>query len=344
MNKRTIADLILQFPANRENENVFVFLDNEGKEEQVLTFNELREQCTRIAQNLLTVCNPREIVLLCADNQAEFTLSFLGCILAGVIPAPLPPIRSVRDRTGMGRLKTILQEEQISKVLIAEKYREQLDSTNTEVLTLASLQKENNNSVTLPDISPGDIAWIQYTSGSTTHPKGVVLRHENVVSNLAFMYRVFNRQELVRVAGWLPFHHDMGLLGHLFTVLYESGFGVFMPATSFLASPAAWLQMISDYKANAAAAPAFAFELCSRKALPTMDLSSWKYVYVGAETVPVETLNTFATKFAAAGFDRNAFKPVYGLAEASLLVAGGGMGMDELDTAVYRKQIDSSQV
>ncbi|WP_198315754.1 type I polyketide synthase [Chitinophaga tropicalis] len=344
MDKRTIADLILQFPANRENDNVFVFLDNEGKEEQVFTFNQLREQCTRIAQDLLTVCNPKEIVLLCAGTQAEFTLSFLGCILAGVIPAPIPPIRSVRDRTGMGRLKTILQKEQISKVLIAEEYREQLNGTNAEVLTLASLQKENNCKATLPDILPGDIAYIQYTSGSTTYPKGVVLRHENVISNLAFMYRVFNRQELVRVAGWLPFHHDMGLLGHLFTVLFESGFGVFMPATSFLASPTAWLQMISDYKANAAAAPAFAFELCCRKAQPTMDLASWKYVYVGAETVPVETLNSFAAKFAPAGFDRNAFKPVYGLAEASLLVAGGGMGMEELDTAIYRKQVDRRQI
>jgi acyl transferase domain-containing protein/acyl-CoA synthetase (AMP-forming)/AMP-acid ligase II/surfactin synthase thioesterase subunit/acyl carrier protein/NADP-dependent 3-hydroxy acid dehydrogenase YdfG len=347
MERKTIIDLITSFPENKAADKVLVFLNNTGEEEQAFTFQTLKQACSTIAENLRLLYQPGQVVLLAVESQADFVTGFFGCMMAGLIPAPLPAIRGPHDKLGLGRMLKILQQDPVKILLVPEKYSSALNTalqqavlTDVQVLTVAQLQQPVTAVVALPAIVPADIAYIQYTSGSTSAPKGVVLQHKNVLSNLSYMYRVFYRQEEVRVVGWLPFHHDMGLLGHLLTVLYESGFGAFMPASVFLASPTLWLKAITHYKGNAAAAPSFAFEHCCRKVKQdnTLDLSSWKYVYVGAETVSLQTLNRFSEQFAHAGFSRNAFKPVYGLAEATLLVAGGRKGLNELDEAVYVKK------
>ncbi|MFB6456399.1 SDR family NAD(P)-dependent oxidoreductase [Chitinophaga sp. Hz27] len=351
MEHKTIVDLISRFPVGKANDKALVFLDHNGNESTVFTYRTLKQQCIIIAENLCHHLSSKEIVLLCAREQTEFTTAFFGCMMAGVIPAPMAPVRNNKDKNGMERIIRILQQRTIRTILVAEEqlplFRQAIQEAglaNIQIVVLDRLQQQNISVVELPAIHEDDIAYIQYTSGSTSVPKGVVIRHRNAMSNLAFMYNSFQRSEPVRVAGWLPFHHDMGLIGHLLTVLFEHGFGVFINPQTFMATPTLWLKMIGQYQANAAAAPPFAFDLCCNKINTTqgLQLSSWKYVYVGAETVSPEILQRFATKFKDTGFDIHAFKPVYGLAEATLLAAGGGEGLDELLTFMHTRQIGNT--
>ncbi|NIG56681.1 type I polyketide synthase [Chitinophaga sp. Cy-1792] len=351
MEHTTIVDLISRFPVGKANEKALVFLDTNGNESTSYTYRSLKQQCITIAENLYHHLTPKEIVLLCARDQAEFTTAFFGCMMAGIIPAPMAPVRNSKDKSGMERIIRVLQQRTIRTMLIAEEqlplFREAMQAAglnDIQFIVLERLHHQNISVITLPEIAADDIAYIQYTSGSTSTPKGVIIRHCNAMRNLAFMYRTFQRSESVRVAGWLPFHHDMGLIGHLLTVLFEHGFGVFISPQAFMATPALWLKIIGQYQANAAAAPPFAFDLCCSKISTTegLQLSSWKYAYVGAETVSPEILLRFADKFKSSGFDINAFKPVYGLAEATLLAAGGAAGLDELLPLTHTRNTGNS--
>lgn len=352
LERKTIADLVLHFPEDRMEEEVLVFLNADGKAVERFSFRQLRKQVLSAAQHLYTPAVKGKVVPILTDNQAEFVQAFFGCVLAGMIPVPLPVPKSRQDRPAIDQLLHILTEHNVSLLIVSDESCELLSDSfahlpapKPNVLSVSVLRKEPLFIRALPEIDPDAIAYLQYTSGSTFQPKGVVLRHRQVLSNLAQMYRVFNRGERVRVAGWIPFHHDMGLVGHLFTVLYESGFGVFMQPASFLARPALWLSAIGEYNANSAAAPTFAFEHCCRKiqSAEPFDLSCWKHAYVGSETVSPDVLNRFHAKFADAGFDRNSFKPVYGLAEVTLLAAGGSMGFAELDQFTKQKKIGKGQ-
>ncbi|MBV8256156.1 MAG: alpha/beta fold hydrolase [Chitinophaga sp.] len=351
MEHSTIVDLISRFPIGKANEKALVFLDHNGNESQTFTYRTLKQQCIAIAENLHTHLPSGEMVLLCTPEQSDFTTIFFGCMMAGIIPVPMPPVRNNKDKNGLERIIRILQEKHISTIILPDEqvdlFREALQMAHlsqVRLIPLERLQRPGITAVALPVISETDIAYIQYTSGSTGTPNGVIIRHQQAISNLAFMYRVFQRKEMVRVAGWLPFHHDMGLIGHLLTVLYEHGFGVFISPQTFMASPALWLKMIGQYQANAAAAPPFAFDHCCNKinSPDGLQLSSWKYAYVGAETIAPEVLQRFATRFAPAGFDLHTFKPVYGLAEATLLVAGGGKGLDELLPLTHKRTTGKS--
>ena len=347
MTKSTINDLILEFPKTRDNEKALVFLGAKGEEVRSFTYVELRLACIDAAKQLSNQTKKGDVVLLPIEDQAEFTIAFFACLLCGCVPAPLPPFRGPKDQVGLGRTLNIFQNDEVNTILISENQRNLVDNhlqTNIEkelkIITLESLEGEISTEVELPEITPEDIAYIQYTSGSTSTPKGVVLRHRNVICNLGKMYRVFQREDLVRVAGWIPFYHDMGLVGHLFTVLFESGYGVFLPPSSFLSSPQLWIQTISDYKATAAAAPTFALEQCTLRveAKESYDLSSLKHLYVGSETVSYNTLDQFVAKFSAVGFDANSIRSVYGLAEATLLVAGGGLGFEDVKNRIETRK------
>lgn len=348
---KTVADLVLKYPEEKSEQTVLVFLDSKGAKTETFSFRRLKESCLRAAGNLRRKSNRQTPVMIAVEDQADFVVSFFGCLLAGFIPVPMAPLRNRKEDQGFARMSEILRQGHIHSLIVSEEQAEGLKpalndkSENLSVLTIESLRAKSDSDPDCPAINPDDIAYLQYTSGSTSSPKGVVLKHKSVVANMAMMYRVFNRGESVRVAGWIPLHHDMGLVGHLFTVLYESGFGVFMPPGAFLARPSLWLQAIHDYRANSSATPPFAFEHCVRKVEinPVWDLSCWKNAYVGSETVGLPILESFLKKFGASGFKRNSFRPVYGLAEATLLAAGGSRGLEELDRLIYDKPVGAGQ-
>jgi acyl transferase domain-containing protein/acyl-CoA synthetase (AMP-forming)/AMP-acid ligase II/surfactin synthase thioesterase subunit/acyl carrier protein len=333
-----VQDMVMCFPEERAEEQVLLFLNERGTESQSFTFQGLKQQCIRVAQHLVNETTKGDVILLPIEEQEHFVIAFFACILAGCVPAPLPPIRHKRDRTSVERARSVLQSGKANTILSTLDQKSVFDvltkgiTSPVKLLSLEPMYDKAGDKVILPDVSPEDLAYVQYTSGSTANPKGVMLTHRQVLENLAKMYRVFQRPERVRVVGWLPFHHDMGLVGHLFTVLYESGFGVFLPPASFLSSPHLWFQAMHDYQGTAAAAPTFALEMCIRKvaASKAWDFSHFRHLYVGSETVPYGILQDFAGKYASTGFEANAIKPVYGLAEATLLVAGGGKGLKDL--------------
>ena len=343
----------MHFPEGRADEQVLLFLDKQGTETLSFTFKELKQKCIRVAQHLASQTTKGDVILLPIEEQEHFVVAFFGCLLAGCVPAPLPPVKHKRDRTSIDRILNTLQPEKQNTILAINSF--QKDKLVAElaievpsmvkVLSLELMIKKSLDHIALPDVSPDDLAYIQYTSGSTTSPKGVMLTHRQVLDNLAKMYRVFQRQERVRVVGWLPFHHDMGLVGHLFTVLYESGFGAFLPPSSFLGSPERWFQAIHDYQGNAAAAPTFALEICLRKVASSdlWDFSRFKHLYVGSETVPYEILRRFVNKYSSIGLEQNSLKPVYGLAESTLLVAGGGLGLQNLNNHFKDRQVGKFQ-
>ncbi len=351
MNKNTVVDLVINYPEGKGVETALIFLDGYGVEKEQFTFDSLKENCLNVAYNLLPVITVHETMLIVIEDEADFVLGFFGSMLAGCIPAPLAPVRKSRNKHGYERILEIVKKGQSKSVLVQDIHYEALievlqkeNLNEVKVFSIDSL-KAKTNAVTLPKIEADDIAYIQYTSGSTSVPKGVILKHKNVISNMAKMLRVFERSELVRVAGWIPFHHDMGLVGHLFSVLYESGFGVFLPAHSFISSPHLWLETINKYQANTAAAPTFSFEHCVRKVNESKipDLSCWKYAYVGSETVSLYILDEFYNKFKTKGFERSTFKPVYGLAEATLLAAGGTDGLPEVKKNIFWNDLGQKQ-
>lgn len=346
--KNTLIDLVTRYPHEKCGETALVFLDKAGAAYQQFTFKELEDACFKAAQNLIAASPAKETVLIALDDQAQFVTAFFGCILAGKIPAPMPSLKARKNKQGWGRALQIIRSGKAAALLVSQQDQEEIatllrseDQDHVKLYAAESLTKEPVATNTLPEINPDAVAYIQYTSGSTSQPKGILLTHRQVLNNMERMYTVFNRGKTVKVAGWIPFYHDMGLVGHLFTALYESGFGVFLPPAAFLANPAIWLETIDKYKANSAAAPTFAFEHCARK-IKTLradcDLSSWENAYVGSETVSLPVLNSFYEKFKAHGFDRNTFRPVYGLAEVTLLAAGGSKGLDALDELLVEKE------
>lgn len=345
---RTVADLVLDFPDEKAGQTALTFLNGKGQEVGSFSYSGLRHACLRVAKNLLRTSIRSQPVLLAVESQADFVVGFFGCLLAGLVAAPMAPLNHKRNSPSLGRIMEILKQGDIHGLIVnhgdADWVRSALidaELTNVAVVSIESLRNDDPPEIEMPEIGPDQIAYLQYTSGSTSAPKGVVLKHRNVIANLEMMYRVFRRDEIVSVASWLPLHHDMGLVGHLFTVLFECGFGVFMPPSAFLARPSLWLEVVHKYRANLSAAPNFAFEYCVRKADPSpdWDLSCWKYVFVGSETVTLQVLDSFAGTFGKFGFRRNFLRPVYGLAEASLLAAGGSLGLEELVPLVETRPI-----
>jgi acyl-CoA synthetase (AMP-forming)/AMP-acid ligase II len=179
----------------------------------------------------------------------------------------------------------------------------------------------------LPDVDPHSVAFLQYTSGSTGQPKGVAVTHGNLLANEETIRIAFGHDAETVFAGWLPLHHDMGLVGNILQPLYLGIHSVLMSPVAFAQRPIRWLAAVSRYRATTSGAPNFAYELCARRVteeqLSGLDLSSWQVAFCGAEPVRAETLERFAQRFAPVGFKRESFYPCYGMAEATLFVSGG---------------------
>ena len=203
-----------------------------------------------------------------------------------------------------------------------------------------------------PQISPADLAFLQYTSGSTSQPKGVMVTHANLLHNLRQIYESFHLFDpsIIQsgVVSWLPTYHDMGLIGSILGSLYIGNKLVVLSPLAFLQRPLRWLQAISRYGAGISGGPNFAYDACIEKVKPeiieTLDLSRWKLAFTGAEPVRQTTLERFADVFAPSGFRKEAFFPCYGLAEATLFVTGGDGPQGVKLLPVRRSGLENGQV
>ncbi|WP_299628391.1 type I polyketide synthase [uncultured Tateyamaria sp.] len=350
----TLTDLLDDDGPAASDSNAMVFLDSRGRLKSEISVKMLKTRSDRLADVLAeTGVRPGDVALMAISDQARFVTCFFALMRTGAIPAPIPPLPTRRNHVGFGRVLRTLREDDVrclvlesnaletTKQLLQEAGLSDVLVLSIEDLMMARAVSEPDNH---PYPAPSDIAYIQYTSGSTARPKGIALTHENVLANLRFMDAVFDRSAPVRLVSWLPLHHDMGLVGHLLTVLYTRGFGAFMTPNTFLRDPALWLDAIHTYRANSAATPNFALRLCADRVAPQQhwDLSCWTQIFIGAETVSLEDLDAFAKTFSPCGLAPNALRPVYGLAEAGLLAAGGRAGLTDLRDHVLYKETGSS--
>ncbi len=303
--------------------------DNDG---EVLSYRELAEEAQNIAAGLLNRdIQPGQAVAIMLPTGRDYFVSFYGILIAGAIPVPVyPPARMSQLEEHLKRHTAILQNCQAAALItvpeaigVAKLLRAQVDSLH-QVITAKELS-QTIGALIKPASNPNDIAFLQYTSGSTGSPKGVILTHANLLANIRAYGKAMEIQPSDVCISWLPLYHDMGLIGSWFGSLYFGIPLVIMSPLNFLARPQRWLRAIHRFRGTLSAGPNFAYEMCARRIrdqdIEGLDLSSWRGALNGAEAISPKTMQRFCDRFAAYGFKRESMMPVYGLAESSVGLA-----------------------
>jgi len=330
----SLVQLLRWRSANQHDQVAFIYLPNGEEEESCLTYGELDYQAQTIATALQASYEPGTRALLLYPPGLEFIKAFFGCLYAGVIAIPAYPPHPARLNRTLPKLQAITLDAEPAVVLTTSKllastdplFQQSLLFKKKHWLATDSLANETLSEWRVP-IRSDDLAFLQYTSGSTAMPKGVMVTHANLLHNSAYMAHGFQHTPESILVTWLPTFHDMGLIYGILQPIY-SGFKCYvMPPASFIQRPLRWLQAISRHQATHSVAPNFAYELCTREITEEqragLDLRHWQVAVNGAEPIRIETLERFALAFASCGFRRTAFYPGYGLAEATLKVTGG---------------------
>lgn len=306
----------------------FTYLACGEDEEASLTYAQLDCSARAIGARLQQLEGKGERALLLYPPGLEFLKAFWACLYAGVIAVPAYPPRPNRqdDRidaiAGDCNPKFLLTTK---KILEDRRIPERIQ-LNRHCLATDTIGEDQHAFVDAL-VKGDDLAFLQYTSGSTAIPKGVMVRHRNLVHNSAYIAHGFEQDAESISVSWLPHFHDMGLVEGLVQPVFSGYRCYLMSPQHFLQQPFRWLNAISRYKATHSGGPNFAYDLCVRKVtteqIASIDLSSWAVAYNAAEPVRIDTLNRFAAVFGPAGFSWKAFYPAYGLAEATLKVTGG---------------------
>lgn len=327
----TFADIVCYRGRTEPDALAYTFL--EGESTVKLTHLELELRARQIAQSIVQVARPGDRVLLLHQPGLDYVCSFFACQYARVIAVPAYPPLTKRYAE---RVIHIVRHSGARLALVADKWREKISrALSSETLEYVSTDMPSDGEAAAFQWQPGsvagtDIAFIQYTSGSTAEPKGVMVSHFNLLHNSEKIKSIFGHTRSSVGMVWLPPYHDMGLIGGILQPLY-SGFPVYLMAPSeFVEAPVRWLEAISNYKVTTSGGPSFAYDLCNRKItqehLEGLDLSRWQVAFTGAEQIQAHVLERFADTFAPCGFRRAAFLPCYGLAEATLIVSGRKSG------------------
>ncbi len=310
----------------------YVFLDSNGQEVESLSFADLDLRARTLAAALQEHANWGERALLLYPPGLEFVTAFFGCLYAGVVAVPAYPPRLNGSQE---RLQAVAADCDAKLVLSSASVAEHAAHLGKQVEALARarwlvtdlLSPALADTWTEPSPGKSDIAFIQYTSGSTAAPKGVIVTQGNLLHNSEMIRRSFKQNSDSIVVGWLPLYHDMGLIGTVLQPLYVGGQTILMSPMTFLQRPSLWLEAINRYQGTTSGGPNFAYDLCvskiERVQREALDLSSWKVAFNGAEPVRAETMRRFSDAFSGCGFRPEAFFPCYGLAEATLFVTGG---------------------
>ncbi len=325
---KTLTNILQQRATDQAHERVFTFLANGETEAITLTYSDLYQATETVAAHLQALPLKEKRALLLYSPGLEFIKAFMGCLRAGVIAIPAYPPRRNRSSPWLDAIVTDAKPDVVlSDTTIHTNFlRRPVPSLNgLHWLTTDQLNPQQND-VSFPSPTPDSLALLQYTSGSTASPKGVMISHSNLLHNLEMIRQRVGLSENSRGVTWLPPYHDMGLI-NLLGPPYIGMPMTFISPMSFLEKPLRWLQAITREKATISGAPNFAYDLCVDKIPATardeLDLSSWDLAFVGAEPIRAETLERFATTFKAHGFRQESFYPSYGLAEATLVVSCG---------------------
>jgi natural product biosynthesis luciferase-like monooxygenase protein/amino acid adenylation domain-containing protein len=358
-NAKTLVELLRHRAAIAPARCIFTFISESAAaaaaaEESQLTHFDLDRRARAIAARLQhDNVAPGDRVLLLYPPGFEYICAFFGCLYAGAIAVPTYPPRRDRD---LPRLEALQADAGAAAALTTSKI---IAAIGPQLKNAASLQRlrflptdDIPNDLAAcwrePNLTSQTVAFLQYTSGSTRTPRGVILTHANVLANCALIHGCFESKPQTQGVFWLPFYHDMGLIGGILETVYCGASVALMAPLTFLQSPFRWLETISKLRADVSGGPNFAYELCVRSITPEqramLDLSCWQLAFNGAEPVRAETLDRFADMFAPCGFRREAFYPCYGLAEATLIVAGGKRGAPAARIAVDRTDLAKNRI
>jgi acyl-CoA synthetase (AMP-forming)/AMP-acid ligase II/acyl carrier protein len=332
---QTLVELLSGRAQQFENKQAFSFVRTQHGDVVSITYGQLHAHAMAIAAELQIRTRPGDRAWLLFPPGLESIAAFFGCLYAGVVAVPLSPPRT---RRLSGSLQAVFDASEPALVLTSSEHLEQAASLYGELPQLQNLPWLATDGIPDdqrvqwrdPNIGRGDLAFLQYTSGSTAAPKGVMLSHENLIHNSSLIREAFGTDEDSTAVFWLPLYHDMGLIGGVIQPIYCGGTCVLLAPAAFLQRPRLWLETISSHRASISGGPDFAYDVCARKIGPEdrdgLDLSCWRLAFTGAEPIRAGTLDRFASAFAECGFRREAFLPVYGLAEATLMVSGGPRG------------------
>lgn len=325
-----LVDCLRYWTDQQASQVAFYFTDGEGDDRR-LTYAELDAQARAIGAVLADQGVSGERVLLLYPPGLDFVKGFFGCLYAGAVAVPAYPPR--RNRY-MARIEAISSDAEARAALtvadVSDRVEGLLDDSpslrNLAWIATDTIPVEMAESWRPRAIRSSDLAVLQYTSGSTGSPKGVMLTHANTMHNVCLIAYSFEPTRDGMGLTWLPTYHDMGLVGGVLKPLFIGRPNVLMSPMAFLQKPVRWLQGISRYRVLISGGPNFAYDLCTDKVtdadLEGLDLSSWNVAFNGAEPIRPSTLEAFTNRFAPAGFRKEAFFPCYGMAETTLIVTG----------------------
>jgi acyl-CoA synthetase (AMP-forming)/AMP-acid ligase II len=341
----TLVDMCRDRAAENPGRQAYTFLENGAEVSARLTLGELDEAARTIASALAELAPAGSRVLIGYPAGLDFVTGFFGALYAGMIAVPIPPVDGSVTEAQRARLDAIANSARPAVFLTTSSALAAVTATlstvpalrGAHVLATDALDRAGADKWTRPDIPPRSPAYLQYSSGSTGLPKGVVLSHRSVIHNLALILENAGDHERAAeglgrrpMASWLPMFHDMGLVSGVIEPVFVGYDVVLMPPHAFVQRPVNWLRAISDLGEANSAAPNFAYDLCVRRVgelqRAKLDLSGWQVALIGAEPVRASVLRRFAETFAPQGFRPEAFFPAYGLAESTVMVSGGPPG------------------
>ncbi|MDZ7335183.1 MAG: SDR family NAD(P)-dependent oxidoreductase [candidate division KSB1 bacterium] len=386
---RTLVELLRWRTTHFAHQRAYTYLQDGEEKDILMTYGDLDRRARALGAWLQSIGATGERALLIYPPGIEYITAFFGCLYAGVTAVPAYPPDPTRLNRTLPRLQAIARDAQAALVLtndsilsmikimrIGSKVTDSLekvpffkkfgsalgtflsqrsailnakDLSELQWLSTEDIKNDLAEDWKEPNINKDTLAFLQYTSGSTGMPRGVMLSHENLLYNLALIYEGFAFTPDCEGVIWLPIYHDMGLIGGVLQPLYGGFPCTLMSPIDFLQRPLRWLNAISRIK-NAqviSGGPNFAYDLCARKITPEqkekLSLGHWKVAFSGAEPVRPETIDRFTNTFAPCGFRREAFYPCYGLAEATLFVSGGNSADPPVIVTIKKSELKNNR-
>lgn len=339
---------ILEAQAKSQADTVAFSFLRQGKKTKTINYGELYQRSQALARRLMKQCKPGDRVMLILPPGLDYIVSFLACLQARIIAVPCyPPVNPhfssilchvMEDCQPKVLLTNLSLSLLFNKIIYQQKFHDLFDrNVDHNQVTLADcLAKSKTNIVyalnpfqrnrSLPNAKSQDIAFLQYSSGTTGKPKGIMVTHQNIIENLAVITDAFQNTKETTSYFWLPPYHDMGLIGGILETIYVGYHAYIRSPFEFVANPSLWLNDINRYRITTSGAPNFAYSLCakidSNKLSADLDLSCWKTAFCGAEVIQEKVMQSFIDKFANFGFDDSALLPCYGMAETTLFATG----------------------
>jgi acyl-CoA synthetase (AMP-forming)/AMP-acid ligase II len=332
---------------HQADKSAFVFLADGEKEANTLTFGELHHSACSVATWLQEHELVGERVLLLYPQGVDFIIGFLGCLYAGAIAVPAYP---PHPRRSDPRLEAIFEDCQPKAAFCIQKEVENLSlplaDQNLLILATDTLSP-STGAWESKSVGHDSIAYLQYTSGSTGNPKGVMVTQGNLLHQCEYLANLSGHDENMVLVSWPPFFHDMGLVGTVATIIFTGAICYVLAPAAFLRKPIRWLKAISRYRGTAATGPNFAFELCITQTTAEqregLDLSSWKVAWNGAEPIRSDTLDRFCEVYEPFGFNRRTHFPCYGMAEVTLCATADLPSRLPIIVSIHRVELEQKQ-